>query len=363
MRLDQAPSSSLALGLLLTLTLSACSGSQTAPKRPPPTVEVETALPMTFVERIEAVGTAHANEQVVLSAPVTERILRLNFSDGGFIRRGQVVAVLSAQQEGAQLAEAQARSREAEQQLARLRVLRARGFATKSGLDAQAAAAAQARARTDIARSSIDERVVRAPFSGWASLRNISVGAIVQAGTEIVSISDVSVIKLDFAVPEAMLSVIRPGLNIRGEAAAYPGVPFAGRIATVDSVVDPATRTVKVRAHLPNASRQLKPGMLLSVAVDGPSRVSLSVPERAIVTEGERSFVMLVGKDRVAKRTIVRTGARLGARIEILEGLTPGDRFVTEGLVKISEGSRVRVAGGAAPAVAAKAAAGEAARR
>jgi membrane fusion protein (multidrug efflux system) len=346
----------LALGLLLVPALSACGSTEAEPKRPPPLVKVESPVPASFANRIEAVGTAHANEQVVLSAPVTERIVRLNFSDGGFVRRGQVVAVLAAQQEGAQLAEATAATREAEQQLARLRVLRERGFATKSGFDAQTAAAAQARARADIVRSSIEERVVRAPFSGWSSLRNISVGAIVQAGTEIMTISDVSVIKLDFSVPEAMHSVIRPGLDIKAESAAYPGVPFAGRIATIDTVVDPATRAVKVRAHLPNPSRQIKPGMLLSVTIEGPSRLSLSVPELAIVTEGERSFVMLVGKDQVAKRAAVRTGARSGGRIEILAGLAPDDRFVTEGLVRINEGSKVRIAAGVAPAAVAKAA-------
>jgi membrane fusion protein (multidrug efflux system) len=194
--------------------LSACNDTGDAKgkggrDRPPPLVKVEPATSIRFVDRIEAVGTALANEQVTLSAPVTDRIVRLNFDDGNFVQRGQTIAVLATGQENAQLAEAQARAREAQQQLARIETLRERGFATRSSLDAQAAMAAQARAQAQGARASISDRVVTAPFSGYVSLRNISAGAIAQAGTEIATISDISAIKLDFPIPETMLSVIK----------------------------------------------------------------------------------------------------------------------------------------------------------
>ncbi len=163
-----------------------------------------------FVETVDAVGTAGANEQVTLSAPVTERIVRLNFDDGDYVTRGQTIAVLAQGQEHAQLAEAQARERGAQQQLDRISELKQRGFATISNLDEQVATAAQARAQAAQARASIGDRVITAPFSGWASLRNISTGAVVNQGSAIVTISDVSSIKLDFTVPETLLSTIRP---------------------------------------------------------------------------------------------------------------------------------------------------------
>jgi membrane fusion protein, multidrug efflux system len=300
---------------------------------------------MRFVDRIEAVGTAFANEQVTLAAPVTERIVSLNFDDGQFVRRGQTLAVLAAGQENAQLAEAQARAREAGQQLQRVQTLRERGFATKTSLDQQVAAAASARAQAAEARASIGDRVIAAPFSGWVSLRTISPGAVVQAGTEIATVSDLSQIKLDFSVPETLLPVVTPGLGIEAISAAFPDQPFRGTIDTIDPVLDPNTRAVKVRAILPNPDLKLKPGMLLTVAIESAPRLGLSVPELAVVGEGEARYVYAVGPGGQVKRTPVRTGTRMAGRIEILEGLRPGQRVVTEGVVKVSDGMKVRLAG------------------
>lgn len=332
--------------LVPLLALAAACGSEAADKggRAAPLVKAEPAAAMRFVERIEAVGTAFANEQVTLAAPVTERIVRLGFEDGAFVRRGQMIAILAQGQETAQLSEAQARAREAAQQLERVQTLRERGFATKSSLDSQAALAAQARAQAAGARAQIGDRIVTAPFSGWVSLRNISAGAIVSAGTEIATVSDLSSIKLDFTVPETMLAAIRPGLTIEARSAAYPDQPFRGQIASIDPVVDPNSRAVTVRARLPNPDRKLKPGMLLTVGVETAPRLSLSVPELAVVGEGDDRFVYAL-EDGTAKRVPVRTGVRSNGRIEILAGLRPGQQVVTEGVVKVADGMKVRLAG------------------
>jgi len=332
---------------LLTLA-AACGGAGAEEKgkaRPAPVVKVEPATTIRFVETIEAVGTARANEQVTLSAPVTERLVRLGFDDGDFVRRGQVVAVLAQGQESAQLAEAQARQREAQQQLARIQTLKRRGFATQSSLDTQQAAASAARAQASGVRASIAERVITAPFSGYASLRTISPGAVVSSGTPIATISDISTIKLDFPVPETVLSTLRPGLTIAAISAAYPDQPFRGQIANIDPVIDPNTRAVMVRAHLPNGDGKLKPGMLLTVAIETWPRLGLSVPELAVVGEGEGRFVYAVDSGGTARRIPVRTGLRSAGRVEILEGLKPGQKVVTEGVVKLTDGMKVRLAG------------------
>jgi membrane fusion protein (multidrug efflux system) len=326
--------------------LAGCgNGDAKGNDRPPPLVKAEPASTIRFVDRIEAVGTALANEQVTLAAPVTERIVSLNFDDGQFVRRGQTLAVLAAGQENAQLADAQARAREAGQQLARVQTLRSRGFATKSNLDQQVAAAASARAQAAEARASIGDRVIAAPFSGWVSLRTISPGAVVQAGTEIATVSDLSRIKLDFSVPETLLPVVTPGLGIAAVSPAFPDQPFRGTIDTIDPVLDPNTRAVKVRALLPNPDLKLKPGMLLTVTIESAPRLALSVPELAVVGEGEARYVYVVGPGDRVKRTPVRTGTRMDGRIEIVEGLRPGQKVVTEGVVKVSDGMKVRLAG------------------
>lgn len=338
---------SKSLGIAALLFLSACGGGEDAKQkgRPSPLVKVEAPRSMRFVERIDAVGTAVANEQVTLSAPVTERIVRLGFDDGAFVRRGQVLAVLAQGQENAELSEANARAREAEQQLARVEALRNRGFATKSSLDTQAALAAQARAQAAGARATIGDRVVTAPFAGYVSLRNISAGAIVTAGTEIATVSDISLIKLDFTVPETMIGALKAGQAIEARAAAFPDQPFRGQIATIDPVIDPDSRAVTVRARLPNPDQKLKPGMLLTVGVETSPRMALSVPELAILGEGDTRYVYVVGDDRKAKRVNIKTGVRSNGRIEVVEGLRPNQRVVTEGVVKLSDGIEVQLAG------------------
>jgi membrane fusion protein (multidrug efflux system) len=340
----------LFLALVLSAALAACGSGGAEEKgrdRPPPLVKAEPATTMRFVDRVDAVGTAVANEQVTLSAPVTERIMRLNFDDGAYVQRGQTIAVLQQGQEAAQLAEVQARARQAEQQLGRITQLKNRGFATRSAYDEQVAAAAAARAQGAQVRAQLGERVITAPFAGWVSLRNISAGAVVSQGTPIATISDVSTIKLDFPVPETLLSSIRTGQTITATSAAWPTQPFRGTIHTIDPVVDPNTRAVTVRARIPNTDRRLRPGMMLNVAIETLPRTSLSVPELAVVGEGERRFVFALDAEGKARRVEVRTGLRSNGRIEIVEGLRPGQRVVTEGVVKVADGMQVRVAGAA----------------
>lgn len=334
------------LFILSLVALGSCNGaSGSGDKRPPPLVTAAAVTAVRFVERIEAVGTARAKEQVTLSAPVTERIVRINFEDGGYVAPGQVIAVLAQGQESAQLADARAQAREAGQQLGRLEALKKRGFATNASVDAQQAAAASARAQAAEATASIGDRVIRAPFGGWASLRTVSAGAVVTAGTEIATISDISQIKLDFPVPETMLTAIAPGQTIVARAAAYPDQPFRGTIATIDPVVDPNTRAVMVRAVLPNTDRKLKPGMLLTVVIEAAVRTAPAVPELAVVGQGSDRFAFVIGADGTVKRTPVKTGLRNGGMIEITEGLRPGQKVVSEGVVKVSDGMKVRTAG------------------
>ncbi|MBL0923303.1 MAG: efflux RND transporter periplasmic adaptor subunit [Sphingomonadaceae bacterium] len=322
--------------------LAACGDSDERRERPAPLVTVAPVKSHLFTDNYVAVGTANANEQVSVRAPVTERITKLGFNDGAFVQRGQMLAVLAQGQETASLASAQARAREAEQQLARVAELHRRGFATNASLDAQTATAAAARAAANEANASISDRVVRAPFSGVVSLRRISVGAVVTAGDEIATVSDIGSIKLDFSVPETMLASVKVGQSIMARAAAFPDRHFEGRIQAIDPVINPQTRAATLRAVLPNRGALLKPGMLLNVTISSGARTSPAVPELALIREGDQSFVYTVGKDGKAKRLPVTTGGRDGTLVEITDGLAAGDRIVTEGVVKLSEGATVR---------------------
>lgn len=328
--------------LIISLVVAGCGAAEKPRDRPPPLVTVAAVAAHNFSDKIEAIGTATANEQVSVTAPVTERITRLGFSDGDFVRRGQILAVLAQSQEAASLSSAAAQTRVAEQQLARVSALRARGFATKSSLESQIAAVASARAETNQVQAIIADRVIRAPFSGYVSLRKISLGAVVGAGTEIAVVSDLSRIKLDFSVPETRLASIRVGQSISATSAAYPNEPIAGTISAIDPVIDAQTRSVSVRAILPNESARLKPGMLLNVSIGSRVRSSISVSELSVVQEGDARFVYIIGKDKKATRLPITTGGRDGNLIEVTSGLTDGQMIVTEGIVKLSEGIKVR---------------------
>jgi len=333
----------LLLALLASLAgIGGCSEGEPERKRPPPLVQAAPATRHLFVDVIEAVGTAHANEQVVISSNVTERIERVLFDDGMAVTRGQLLAVLSQAQETAQLNGALAAELQATTQYDRIDKLFERGFATRAQLDLQMAAAERARADAAQARAAIGDRMIRAPFSGRTGLRAISAGAVVQAGTPLVTISDLSRIKLDFTVPETQLAALAAGQEIEASAAAFPDETFRGRIATIDPVIDPTSRAVMVRAILPNPGTRLKPGMLLSVRIRRGDRMADAVPELAAIGNGEERSVFVLGPGNVARSVAVTTGLRDGGLIEV-NGLPRGARVITEGILKVTEGMEVRL--------------------
>lgn len=300
-----------------------------------PSVVVGTVREVALVDSIEAVGTANANEQAELTSTVTERIARINFRDGQFVPKGAVIAELVRSEQGANLNQSQARLREAEAQLERLQSLQERGFATRSRVDEQQALVDVARAQSAGARSQIGDRVIRAPFSGYLTLRRISPGQVVNAGTPIVTIVDHSRIKLDFPVPETFFSVLQPGLEIEARAAAWPGEVFRGTVATVEPLIDPVTRAATARAILPNRDLKLRPGMLMSVEIQSNPRNGLVVPELSVVSEGSSAYVWKVTPDNQAVRTPITAGTRRAGMVEVTAGLSAGDRVVTEGTVKL----------------------------
>lgn len=301
----------------------------------PPLVVVSKAETNSLVDSVEAVGTAHANEQADINSTVTERISRINFRDGQHVPRGAVIAELVQAEQSATLNESQARLREAELQLARLKQLQAQGFASNARVEQQQATVDVARAGKQQANSQIADRVIRAPFPGWLSLRRISPGTVVNAGTTIATIVDHSTIKLDFTVPETYLPTLKPGLEISASAIAFPGETFRGKISSIDPVLDPVTRSATARAILPNQDLRLRPGMLMTVDIQSPARHALTVPELAVIGEGSGAYVWKVGPDNQATRANVTAGIRRDGRVEILSGLSEGDRVVSEGTVKL----------------------------
>lgn len=307
-------------------------------------VTVEPARSETLSETVEALGTAMANESVTLAAKVTDTVRAVEFEDGDFVEEGEILVQLTDAEEEALLAEAEANLEDAETQLRRLEDLAERGLAPQSELDIARSRAAAAQARLDSIVARLSDRLVRAPFSGVLGFRQVSPGTLVQPNTAITTIDDISTIKLDFTVPEVFIGEMTPGSPVTARGASYPDREFEGVVRTVGSRVDPITRAVPVRAHIPNEDRALRPGMLLTVEVVTQEREALVVPEGAVFQIQDRAYVYRVDGERIAHRQEVQTGARRFGIVEITAGLDEGDLVVSEGIVKVRDGSRVRFA-------------------
>lgn len=326
-------------------------GERTPPRGP--AAGAATALPVAtytvrqapWVNARSATGTVQANESAVLTAKVTETVKRVNFQDGERVDAGTVLVELTDRAELAALEEAQAAASEAVNQHRRLQTLRLEGTVSAAALDTQRATMEAARARVQAIRSRLGDRIITAPFAGQLGFRQVSPGALVTPGTPIATLDDIAQVKLEFALPEADWQDVRVGQTVQARSVAYPDRTFAAQVTALDSRVDPGTRAFLVRARVDNADGALRPGMLLSVRVESAPRPVLQVPELSVFALRDRQYVYRIDPQGQAQRTEVRLGARQGGMVEVRSGLQEGDQVVTDGLVRLREGARVRVTG------------------
>lgn len=340
---------------ILLLSLIGCGSEPPAQGRPggpaPVKVVTESVERGDWVDTIEALGTARANESVTLTAKVTETVVRVNFEDGDQVEEGQLLVDLSGRAEVAALEEAQAAYTETLKQYERQVDLVSQGTLSKSTLDSLVASRDAAKARMEAIRARLADRVIAAPFAGVLGFRQVSQGTLVTPGTAIATLDDIDPIKLDFSVPETAMASVASGQTIRARSAAFPQSEFSGEVKVVGSRVDAVTRAVTVRAEIANPGGILRPGMLLTVKLELPTRETIAIPEIALIQVGTSQSVFTVDAEGRAQSTEVRAGARKAGRVEILEGLQQGDRLVTEGIVKLRQGTpvveqAVQVAGG-----------------
>ena len=240
---------------------------------------------------VEALGTTQANESVTLTAKVSDTVRRVNFEDGDYVEKGSVLIELTNQEEEAALAEARANLDDAQSQLRRLEDLSKRGLSAVQQLDIARSRADATQAQMNRVIARLKDRIVLAPFGGLLGFRNVSPGTLVTPTTTITSIDDISTIKLDFTVPETVLGAMSPGAKIVAKSVSFPGREFEGIVRTVGSRVDPVTRAVMIRAHVPNKDRALRPGMLLTVDVVTSQHEALVIPEGAVFQVQNRAYV------------------------------------------------------------------------
>ena len=301
-----------------------------------------------FADIIEALGTARANESVTVTANVSDRITGLNFDSGDVVTEGQVLVELNNAEQTAGLNELRATLRQAEQDYERLSGLVDRGIAPRTNLEEASAARDRALAQVNAVESRLSDRLIRAPFDGVVGLRNVSRGEFVQPGDVIAELDDISVIKLDFTVPERFLSVLEPGDPIEARSSAYPDMVFTGEIDQIDSRVNTSTRAVTVRALIDNDDRRIRPGMLMTVQVRRNERRNSSIPGSAILRDGERTYVYVVDPEGpegepVSVERDVRLGRRMDGVVEIVDGLRPGETIIGEGVHRLRQNGPIDI--------------------
>lgn len=332
--------------LLLVTSGSVTSHAAESPKDKPQYVIVAPVRVSEISDRVEALGTARANESVNITANITEKVREIHFEDGQQVKAGDILVVLEQSEEEANLEQAKAVLGQRQLALKRLLTLEKRQLASTDELDRTRLEVQQAKANIAAIQSRINDRVIRAPFAGVVGLRNISVGALVETGNLIATLDDTRLIKLDFSVPAIFLPDLKTGLKIEARATALGNKPYLGEVKSVDSRVDPITRSVQVRAMLPNPDGKIVPGILMQVDLLRNTRQALVIPEAALLPLADKQFVMVRlqkdGKDTVEKRQI-DIGARLPGTVEVVAGLTVDEQVVTHGNSKVKPGGVIDV--------------------
>lgn len=290
---------------------------------------------------LEAIGTAVSNEAVSVTAKTSNMVTAIHFQDGQLVKARDVLVELDHAQVTAELASAQADYTNSVSLFNRSKELAAMQSLSKAQFEQLETNMKSNEAKVAAIQARYNDTFIRAPFSGRVGLRRVSLGALINPGTVITTLDDLSVVKVDFAVPDVFVSELGRAQAVAAKTAAYPGRKFIGKVVSVDTRIDPSSRSVVVRALLPNQDGALKPGMFLTVSMDRDQRKALVIPEEALVPEQARQFVyVIVPGDKVTKREI-RIGRRQPGEVEVVEGLVNKDRVVVEGTLKLREGASV----------------------
>ncbi len=328
---------------------------------PPPEAVTTAAVEAARWQPIqEASGTLVAFRGVTVGTELPGTVREIGFDSGTFVRKGAMLVRLDTTTEEAQLASAKA-----DENLARLNYERAvevrKGQAnTPADLDAAEARYKQAQAAVRTLQATIDKKTIRAPFDGRIAIRQVELGQVLGAGAPVASIQSVTPIHAEFSLPQQALARLKVGQPVHVHTDTFPGATWDGKVSTVNTEVDVATRNVKVRATVPNDDGRLRPGMFVSVEVLSPTQVDvLVVPATAVLYAPYGDSVYVVekktgadGKEQlVAQQRFVRLGERRGDLVAVENGLKAGELVVSSGAFKLRSGATVTVRNDLAPDV------------
>ena len=315
-----------------------------------PAVETGKVQVMKLIDDTQAVGSLRSRQSVVLRPEISGRITQLNFRDGARVRKGQVLVQFDDQLPQAQVQQSQAEMSIAQANHKRNQELVAQNFISQRSLDESAANLQVAQAKLSLAKATAARLKILAPFDGIAGIRQVNVGDYLKDGADIVNIEDIEAIYVDFRLPERFQSKVKRGQTALLDIDALPGSKYTAQVQAIDPLIDANGRSVGVRACIDNRRLELRPGMFARVnTVFGVRDNARVIPEEAIVPQGSRQFVIKLldgpnGQTRTTQRVEVKVGLRSPGKVEILEGLEPGETVVTTGQQRVQrDGTTVTV--------------------
>jgi multidrug efflux system membrane fusion protein len=324
-----------------------------ANNKPPPTsVSIAEAKSEVIPNLLTAVGDLAAVHQVNVTSDVSGRITEIMFTAGSSVKAGSPLVQLFDAPDQGDLENYKAQATVAQLSLDRAKQLAARQFGPQATVDQAQAAYDQANAGIAKTQAIISQKLVRAPFDGELGVRHVEVGQYLTAGTQIVTLTDLSVLYANFTATEKDSGQLKVGQTVRVTVDAYPGRMFEGKINAIEPQIATDTRNIRVQATLANPEHILKPGMFATTTVVLPDKAPVvTVLETAVdyTLYGDSVFLITEKKGDDGKtslsavRTFVRIGNRVQGRTEILSGLKPGDRVVAVGQLKLQPGAAVAI--------------------
>lgn len=320
-------------------------GGQRQGRRGAP-VEVGIAQQGVATDDLWSVGSLRSDESVQISAEVAGRISEILFKEGEEVKASDVLIKLDDALANAEVADVKSRQTLAQSNFDRAQSLSKTGSGTERALDEATSALETARAALQLSETRLAKLSITAPFAGRVGLRTLSIGAYATPGTPIVNLEKIDQLKLDFRVPETVLTQVSNDQEVEATVDAQPGRKFGGKIYAIDPQVDVNGRSLRIRARVDNADLALRPGLFARVIIKGlEERQVVRVPESAVVPRGEDSFVYSIVGGK-AKENKVSLGRRRAGAVEILQGIEAGTQVIVSGQTNLKDGAAVEVVAG-----------------
>jgi membrane fusion protein (multidrug efflux system) len=324
---------------------------------PPETVTTFSARSESWGTSLSAVGSLTAVQGVTVAAELPAKVVKIAFSPGAKVKRGDLLIHQDTSVEEAQLPGAEAQVTLTESVLARNVEMLKDKIISQADFDAAVAGHRQAMAQVETLRATIAKKTIRAPFDGRLGIRQVNLGQILREGDPIVTLQSLDPIFVNFSHPQQELSRLRVGLPVRVTSDGSPGRAIHGRISTVNPLVDAETRNVQLQATVANPAETLRPGMFVNTSVGLPVRQKvLAIPGTAVLYAPFGDSVFVVAEDNVVKggkalrQQFVRLGEKRGDFVAVASGLKEGEAIVSTGVFKLRNGQAVVVDNRLAPA-------------